>query len=59
MINIPIWLFVVMSFLSVLFGITLILIIFCFIKIKAHNEKEWQKLLEDTYKMNNWEDKEK
>lgn len=59
MINIPIWLFVVMSFLSVLFGITLILIIFCFIRIKANNEKEWQKLLEDTYKMNNWEDKER
>ena len=59
MITIPIWLFVTLITLSLFFIVFVIILLFCLTRINANNNKEWEKIVEETYKKNNWENGEK
>lgn len=59
MITIPIWVFVILTLLAICFVIFFSLFVYILIKARINDEKEWEKIVEETYRKNNWENKEK
>lgn len=59
MITIPIWLFVTLITLSLFFIVFVIILLFCLTRINANNNKEWEKIVEETYNKKNWQNGEK
>ena len=59
MITVPIWVFVILVTLSSLFVVFIIVLLFCLMKISVNNNKEWDKIVEETYNKKNWQNGEK
>lgn len=59
MITIPIWVFVILTLLAICFVIFFSLFVYILARSKINDEKEWEKIFDETYKKNNWENKEK
>lgn len=59
MITIPIWVFVIVTLLAICFVIFFSLFVYILAKARMNDEKEWEKIFDETYKKNNWENKEK
>ena len=59
MITVPIWVFVILTLLAICFVIFFSLFVYILAKARINDEKEWEKIFDETYKKNNWENKEK
>ena len=59
MITIPIWVFVMLTLLAICFVIFFSLFVYILAKTRMNDEKEWEKIFDETYRKNNWENKEK
>ena len=59
MITIPICIFVILVTLSLLFIALFTFFVLCLMKINNNNDKEWEKIVEETYKKKNWENEDK
>jgi preprotein translocase subunit YajC len=59
MITIPIWVFVLLSLLAICFVVFFSLFVYILARSKMNDEKEWEKIFDETYKKNNWENGDK
>lgn len=53
MITIPIWVFVLLSLLAICFVVFFSLFVYILARSKMNDEKEWEKIFDETYKKNN------
>ena len=59
MITIPIWVFVILTLLAICFVVFFSLFVYILAKARINDEKEWEKIFDETYKKNNWENGDK
>ena len=59
MITIPIWSFVILLTLSLMFIVFITLFLLLLAKMRANDDKEWHKIFTETYEEMNWNNREK